>query len=44
MPPVSVTFSEAVKIMFQIDKILERFDENGDGKLDYQEFKKLVKR
>ena len=41
---VSVTFSEAVKIMFQIDKILERFDENGDGKLDYQEFKKLVKR
>lgn len=42
--PVSVTFSEAVKIMFQIDKILERFDENGDGKLDYQEFKKLVKR
>ena len=42
--PVLVTFSEAVKIMFQIDKILKRFDENGDGKLDYQEFKKLVKR
>lgn len=28
----------------QVNRILERFDENGDGKLDYQEFKKLIKR
>ena len=29
---------------FQISAVLTKFDKDGDGKLDYEEFKKLLKR
>jgi len=28
----------------QIDKVIAKFDANGDGKLDYEEFKKMLKK
>ena len=40
----AVGFGAPLLAPLQITAVLEKFDKNGDGKLDYNEFKKLLKR